>query len=139
MWGTPVFDLFTCALPTRSDKAYRRLKRHTISLPSTLSQIHRIKMRNKQRMQQAPKKVMKRVVKSQVVLMSTRFIKTEMKTRSKFVDGGCFCIIASLQWLKSNLVLVLPLSPSCCRVTKLHWCVTTERICSSSSSCPRTS
>lgn len=90
MCGTPVFDLFMCVSPIRLERACRQLKRHTIFLPSTLSQIHRIKMRNKQRMQQAPKKMMKRVVKSQVVLMSTRLIKTEMKTRSKVCGWWLF-------------------------------------------------
>lgn len=67
--------------PPRLEKAYRQLKRPTISLPSTLSQSHRMGMINKERRQQMLIKMIERKLKSPVVLMSMRRIKTELNTR----------------------------------------------------------
>lgn len=67
--------------PPRLEKVYRQLKRPTISLPSTLSQSHRMGMINKERRQQMLIKMRERKLKSPVVLMLMRRIKTELNTR----------------------------------------------------------
>lgn len=61
--------------PPRLEKVYRQLKRPTISLPSILSQNRRMGMINKERRQQMLIKMMKKKLKSPVVLMSMRRIK----------------------------------------------------------------